>query len=107
MQPRYQASRLEIGCLVTLWILSPLAVLYVWLFTKTVLFIQWSVHEDMRGRYEATLPPWSDWIEEWWHQGWWLIILGGITIPFLVLLYLWVLMSTGRIIHSFGNRQES
>jgi len=104
MQSPYQANRLEIGCLTLLWLLSPLAALYVWLFTKAVLFVQWGVHEDMRGRYEGSLPPWSDWIAEWWHQGWWLLTVGVLTIPFLLLIYAWVLLSTGRIIYGAWKR---
>jgi hypothetical protein len=97
MTERYQASWGERGCLIFLWILSPLAAAYVWFFFKILLWIFTSTDVYLLSQSEGAPVSFYHRAFEWGHW-WWFFLIAAITIPFLLLVYLWVILSTGRIL---------
>jgi len=93
----------ERGCLVLLWISSPIAALAVWGFVKLVLFFKWAINEDLRGRYDGVAPL-SAWLVAWWETAWLLILVGVVGFLILAPLYGWALIASIRWFKSRRSR---
>ena len=95
MNDQTHLDRSERGCLVLLWIASPITALAVWGFVKLVLFFKWAINEDLRGRYDGVAPL-SAWIIAWWETAWLLILVGVVGFLILAPLYGWALGASIR-----------
>jgi hypothetical protein len=69
--------------------MSPLAVLSVYWYIRLVLFFQWAIGEDLRGRHEGSGPSFATWAAAWWEQGWLVLVVGMIGTATIVPIYLW------------------
>jgi hypothetical protein len=93
----------ERGCLVLLWISSPIVALAVWGFVKLVLFFKWAINEDLRGHYDGVAPL-SAWLVAWWETAWLLIVVGVTGFLILAPLYGWALIASIRWFKSRWSR---
>jgi hypothetical protein len=98
-------DKAERGCLVLLWIVSPIVALVVWGFVKLALFFKWAINEDLRGRYEGTSPSALELLFAWWETAWLLIVVGVVGILILAPLYGWACIATIRWIKSRPKRR--
>ncbi len=99
-------SRSEVACIAFLWVLSPLPALCIWAFLKLVLFYQESIHDDIHGRYECAAPL-SAWLAEWWHQGWWIFLVGLVGVLIVAPLYSWAALATWRLFASKHGKTDA
>lgn len=104
MNNQYQPDHSERGCLVLLWIASPVAALIVWGFVKLVLFFKWAINEDLRGRYDGVAPL-SAWLIAWWETAWLLILVGIVGFLILAPLYGWAVSTSIRWFKSRRSRR--
>lgn len=96
-------DRKELGCLIVLWVLSPIPAVVVWALVQLTLTFQWGINEDLLRRYDA-VPPFSAWVFAWLEQGWLLLLVDVIGLLILAPLYGGALIATIQILRRLMKR---